>query len=53
VQSFGDFASSAVVGLLWTVVSPTVGFVYAAGWMLVSLLGAGALAGRSWSGGGG
>jgi MFS family permease len=38
VQSFGDFASSAVVGLLWTAVSPTVGFAYAAGWMVVSLL---------------
>jgi MFS family permease len=38
VQSFGDFASSAVVGLLWTAVSPTVGFAYAAGWMVVSAL---------------
>lgn len=38
VQSFGDFASSAAVGLLWTAVSPTVGFVYAAGWMVVSTL---------------
>jgi MFS family permease len=38
VQSLGDFASSAVVGLLWTAVSPTVGFAYAAGWMVVSLL---------------
>jgi len=38
VQSLGDFASSAVVGLLWTTVSPTVGFAYAAGWMAVSLL---------------
>ncbi len=45
VQSFGDFASSAVVGLLWTAVSPTTGFVYAAGWMLVSLLGAGSIEG--------
>jgi MFS family permease len=45
VQSLGDFASSAVVGLLWTAVSPTVGFIYAAGWMLVSLLGAGAIGG--------
>jgi MFS family permease len=43
VQSLGDFASSAVVGLLWTAVSPTVGFAYAAGWMLVSLLSAGAI----------
>ena len=38
VQSFGDFASSAAVGLLWTAISPTVGFVYAAGWMAVSTL---------------
>jgi MFS family permease len=44
VQSLGDFASSAVVGLLWTLVSPTAGFTYAAAWMLLSLLGAGALA---------
>jgi hypothetical protein len=43
VQSLGDFASSAVVGLLWTAVSPTVGFAYAAGWMLVSLFSAGAI----------
>jgi MFS family permease len=43
VQSLGDFASSAVVGLLWTAVSPSVGFAYAAGWMLVSLLGSGAI----------
>ena len=42
VQSFGDFASSAAVGLLWTLVSPTVGFVYAAGWMVASTLTAGA-----------
>jgi len=38
VQSCGDFASSAAVGLLWTAVSPTVGFLYAAGWMAVSTL---------------
>lgn len=37
VQSFGDFASSAAVGLLWTTVSPTAGFLYAAGWMLVAV----------------
>ena len=34
--SFGDFASSAAVGLLWTAVSPTAGFLYAAGWMLIA-----------------
>jgi MFS family permease len=44
VQSFGDFASSAVVGLLWTTVSPTVAFAYAAGWMALSVLAAGAIA---------
>ncbi|MET8405385.1 MFS transporter [Streptomyces sp900116325] len=32
VQSAGDFASSAAVGLLWTFLSPTVGFAYAAAW---------------------
>jgi MFS family permease len=42
VQSLGDFASSAAVGLLWTLVSPTVGFAYAAGWMVVSTLTAAA-----------
>ncbi len=36
VQSFGDFASSAAVGLLWSAVSPTTGFLYAAGWMLLA-----------------
>lgn len=44
VQSFGDFASSAVVGLLWTAVTPAAGFAYAAAWMLIALLGAGAIA---------
>ncbi|MGH3003756.1 MAG: MFS transporter, partial [Gaiellaceae bacterium] len=33
VQAFGDFASSAVVGVLWTVASPSVAFVYAAAWV--------------------
>ena len=39
VQAAGDFASSAVVGLLYAVLSPVIGFAYAAGWMLVALLG--------------
>jgi MFS family permease len=38
VQAAGDFAASAVVGLLWTVISPAVGFAYAATWMVASLL---------------
>lgn len=36
VQSLGDFASSAMVGLLWSAVSPAAGFVYAAAWMLIA-----------------
>jgi len=38
VQSFGDFASSTAVGLLYAAVSPAVGFAYAAGWMVLSVL---------------
>lgn len=38
VQSFGDFTSSAAVGLLWTFVSPTAGFIYAAVWMVAAVL---------------
>jgi MFS family permease len=37
VQSLGDFVSSAAVGLIWTLVSPTVAFLVAAVWMLLSL----------------
>lgn len=37
IQSFGDFASTAVVGLLYTVISPTAGFIYAAVWMVLSV----------------
>jgi MFS family permease len=37
VQAGGDFVSSAMVGLLWATVSPTVGFGYAAAWMAASL----------------
>jgi MFS family permease len=38
IQSFGNFAASAVAGLLWTVLSPTIAFLYLAGWMGASLL---------------
>lgn len=41
VNGVGDFAASAVVGLLWTLVSPTVAFAYAAALMWS---GAGSLA---------
>ena len=40
LQAVGDFTSSAVVGLLWVAVSPTAAFLYAAGWMVLSLLAA-------------
>ncbi len=36
-QAVGDFTSSAVVGLLYVAVSPSVGFAYAASWMALSL----------------
>ncbi len=36
VQAFGGLLSSAVVGLLWSLVSPAAGFLYAAGWMVVA-----------------
>jgi MFS family permease len=41
IQSGGDFVASALVGLLWTLVSPTAGFAFAAAAMgaaLVALL---------------
>jgi MFS family permease len=41
VQSGGALASSAGVGLIWSVFSPSVAFVYAACWMVLSLVGSG------------
>ncbi|MFL6074852.1 MAG: MFS transporter [Mycobacteriales bacterium] len=38
LQAVGDLASSALVGLLWTVASPGWGFGYAAAWMLAAAL---------------
>ena len=38
IQSLGNFAASAVAGLLWTAFSPAIAFLYLAGWMGVSLL---------------
>ena len=43
IRSLGALTSSAIVGLLWTTVSPTAGFLYATGWMTVAALGSGAL----------
>lgn len=39
IQSFGNLAASGVAGLLWTVFSPEVAFVYLAVWMGVALAG--------------
>jgi MFS family permease len=36
VQAFGDFASSAIVGILWTTVGASVAFLYAAAWVAVA-----------------
>ena len=49
VQSLGDFASSAAVGVLWTALSPTAGFLYAAGWMAVAASTAVGTLGVCWS----
>jgi MFS family permease len=37
VQAAGDFAASAAVGLLWTLISPAIGFAYAAAWMIAAV----------------
>jgi MFS family permease len=37
LQSTGYFLSSAVVGVLYAALSPTVGFAYAAAWMVLSV----------------
>lgn len=38
LQSLGNLAASGVIGLVWTLVSPTVAFGLAAGWMLAALV---------------
>ncbi|MFJ4918848.1 MFS transporter [Streptomyces sp. NPDC088725] len=43
-QAAGDVVATVVVGVLCTAVSPAAGFVCAAGWILLSVLGAGAFA---------
>ena len=37
IQSVGNLAASAVAGILWTVFSPTVAFLYLAAWMVLAL----------------
>jgi hypothetical protein len=39
VQALGNLTVSTVAGLLYTVASPMVAFVYVAAWMLVALFG--------------
>jgi MFS family permease len=36
IQSFGNFAASAIAGLLWTVGSPSWAFAYLTGWMVLA-----------------
>ena len=38
LQSAGNLAASAIAGALWTLISPTAAFLYAA-WMLLALTG--------------
>lgn len=38
VQSIGNLAASAVAGLLWTLVSPRIAFLYLAAWGIVALV---------------
>ena len=38
IQSLGNFAASAIAGLLFTVVSPRAAFLYLAAWMIVALV---------------
>jgi MFS family permease len=39
VQSLGNLAASGIAGILWTVASPSVAFVYLTAWMLLALIG--------------
>ena len=43
-QAFGDLGATLIAGLLWSLVSPTVAFFYAATWMAGSVLASGLLA---------
>jgi MFS family permease len=45
-QALGNFAASAIAGLLWTTVSARAAFIYLAAWMLAALLAL-TLTGRS------
>jgi len=47
VQSFGDLGATLVAGVLWSVFSATVAFLYAAAWMALSVATSGWLRPRS------
>jgi len=47
VQSFGDLGATMVTGILWSVFSATVAFLYAATWMILSVAASGWLRPRS------
>jgi MFS family permease len=38
VQSFGNIVASGIAGLLWTVFSPSIAFIYLAAWALLSFI---------------
>ena len=42
-QAFGDLGATLIAGLLWSLVSPTVAFFYAAVWMVGSVIASGLL----------
>lgn len=47
VQAGGDLGASVVAGLLWSLVSPTVAFSYAAAWMVAAVVASGLIKARS------
>ena len=47
VQAGGDLGASVVAGLLWSLVSPTVAFGYAAAWMVAAVVASGLIKARS------
>jgi len=46
-QAIGDLGATVVAGLLWSFISPTVAFAYAAAWMAASVLTSGMQRSRS------
>jgi MFS family permease len=39
IQAIGNLAASAIVGILWSAISPTAAFLYVAAWMILALAG--------------